>query len=173
MPSKKSLSKLSNNLPDKCQYGNIPLFIGFPIAIILYIIIIVSLTNIEKLSNCDCSKIPYRDYVKEWFVFLIFYLIVITIAFSVSNFECWQLFIEYPIVLGIHMIVGLITLIMSIKLFLYLRELRKNCNCAYGNKEAFLYWFYLIMISFIVALFIIAIVLIIISVILLLINMAR
>lgn len=146
MPSK------SNNLSSTYKISSIPLFISFIIAIIFYSIIIISLSNIEKLSNCDCSKLPYKDYVKEWFVFMIFYIIVITISFSVSNFETWDLFINYPPIFGIILIVGLITLIMIIKLFLYLREIKKNCNCAYGTKEAFLYWFMLIYFSIIIAL---------------------
>jgi hypothetical protein len=90
MPSKSSYILKSPNLPTKCQIGNIPLFISLFIGIIFYIIIILSLSNIEKLSNCDCSKLPYKDYVKEWFVFMIFYIIVLAIVFSVSNFECWE-----------------------------------------------------------------------------------
>jgi hypothetical protein len=156
MPSKSSnLSTRSNNVSSnssKCQMGNIPLFISFIVAIIFYIIIIVSLSNIEKLSNCDCSKLHYKDYVKEWFVFMIFYIVVLAILFSVGNFECWELFINYPPIFGIVVIIGLVTLIMIIKLFLYLREIKNNCNCAYGSKEAFLYWFMLIYFSIIIAL---------------------
>lgn len=156
----------SLKLPDKCIYGNYPLFISFPLGIILYIIIIVSLTNIEKLSNCDCSKLAYKDYVKEWFVFLIFYLTVSLIIFSVSNFECWQLYMDYPPVFGVSLIIGLITLIMSIKLFLYLREIRKNCNCAYGNKEKFLYWFYLIFFILILSIIVISLIMLVLAAIL-------
>jgi hypothetical protein len=151
MPSKSTFISKSTSLPAKCQMGNIPLFITFIVAIIFYIIIIVSLSNIEKLSNCDCSKLPYKDYVKEWFSFMIFYVIVLAIVFSISNFECWELFINYPPIFSIVLIVGLITFIMIIKLFLYLREIKKNCNCAYGSKEAFLYWFMLIYFSIIIA----------------------
>jgi len=170
MPSKSTYISKSTNLPTKCQIGNIPLFISFFIAIIFYIIIIVSLSNIEKLSNCDCSKLPYKDYVKEWFVFMIFYIIVLAIVFSVSNFECWELFINYPAVFGIVLIVGLITFIMIIKLFLYLREIKKNCNCAYGTKEAFLYWFMLIYFSIIIAIISIIVIIAIFSTIFLLIS---
>lgn len=152
MPSKSINNKLSSNLPLKCQMGNIPLIISFIISVVFYIIIIISLTNIEKLSNCDCSKLPYKDYVKEWAVFMIFYFIVMIIIFSISNFQCWELFINYPPIFGIVLIIGLISFIMIIKLFLYLREIKKNCNCAYGSKEAFLYWFMLIYFSIIIAL---------------------
>lgn len=150
------LSKVFN----KCQTGNVPLFISLSLGIIVFIIIITSLSKIEKLANCDCSKIPYKDYVKEWFVFMIFYYIVGIILFSVSNFECWDMFISYPPIYVIKIVISLVTLIMIIKLFLYLREIRKHCNCAYGNKEAFLYWLFIIYFAIIAALIIISVLLI-------------
>jgi hypothetical protein len=157
MPSKvnSSLSKSSSN----CAVGNGVLVVAFIIGITLDILIIVSLTNIEKLSNCDCSKLPYRDYVKEWFTFIIFYKIVMLIGFSFSSFECWELFYNYTPIYVINLIIMLMTLIMIIRLFLYLREIRKNCNCAYGGLETFLYWFYLIYFVIILSLITLAIIL--------------
>ena len=159
----RTLSTKSSKLSVKCETGNIPLFISLTLGIILFIIIITSLSKIEKLANCDCSKIPYKDYVKEWFVFMIFFYIVGIILFSVSNFECWDMFVSYPPMFIIKIIISLVTLIMFIKLFLYLREIRKNCNCAYGNKESFLYWFFIIYFAIIASLIIISIILIILA----------
>jgi len=162
----RTLSKKSSKIDkifNKCQIGNIPLFISLTLSIILFIIIITSLSKIEKLANCDCSKIPYKDYVKEWFVFMIFFYIVGIILFSVSNFECWEMFEAYPPIYIFKIIISLVTLIMFIKLFLYLREIRKNCNCAYNNKEAFLYWFFIIYFAIIASLIIISIILIILA----------
>jgi len=175
MPSKSLVSKVkskinstsgSNNLSYNCQIGSGIVVVGLIIGISINILIIVSLSNIEKLSNCDCSKLPYKDYVKEWFTFLIFYQIVMALAFILGSFECWELFIQYPPMNIINIVVSLITLIMMIKLFLYLREIRKNCNCAYGNKETFLYWFYLIYFSIILSIITLIIVLLVISAIL-------
>ena len=165
MPSKVN-SKLTKSLSassSKCQVSNSILLIAITIGIILDIIIIVSLTNIEKLANCDCSKLPYKDYVKEWFSFIIFYKIIMFLAFSLSSFECWELFANYPPFYIINLIIMLMTLIMMIRLFLYLREIRKNCNCAYGGLERFLYWFYLIYFSIILALITFTIILLIIT----------
>lgn len=162
MPSKSLNSKvksISSNLPVKCQIGTMTLFILLTIGIIIDIIIIVSLTNIEKLSNCDCSKLPYKDYVKEWFTFMIFFKVVMVLSFSLSSFECWELFYNYTPVYITFLVIGLMTLIMMIRLFLYLREIRKNCDCAYGMKEAFLYWFYLIYFSIILAIIALTIIL--------------
>jgi len=165
MPSKvnSSLTKSSSSSSPKCIVGNGILVAAFIIGITLNILIIVSLTNIEKLANCDCSKLPYKDYVKEWFSFIIFYKIVMLIGFSFSSFECWELFSNYTPIYVINLIVMLMSLIMIIRLFLYLREIRKNCNCAYGGLEKFLYWFYLIYFSIILALITFTIILLIIT----------
>lgn len=158
MPSKVN-SSLSKSSSSKCLVSNSVLVVAFIIGITLDILIIVSLTNIEKLSNCDCSKLPYRDYLKEWFTFIIFYKIVMLIGFSFSSFECWELFYNYTPIYVINLIFMLMTLIMIIRLFLYLREIRKNCNCAYGGLEKFLYWFYLIYFVIILSLITLAIIL--------------
>lgn len=152
------MSKLSLN---KCNINNSVLLIALSIGIILNIIIIISLTNIEKLANCDCSKLPYKNYLKEWFTFMIFYKIVVTIAFSFSSFECWELFANYPPYYIINFIIMLMSLIMIIRLFLYLREIKKNCNCAYNGLEKFLYWFYLIYFAIILSLITFSIIIII------------
>ena len=165
MPSKvnSSLTKSSSSSSPKCEIGNGILLIALTIGIILNILIIVSLTNIEKLANCDCSKLPYKDYLKEWFTFMIFYEIVVFISFSFSSFKCWELFANYPPFYIINLIIMLMSLIMMIRLFLYLREIRKNCNCAYGGLEKFLYWFYLIYFAIILSLITLAVILLIIT----------
>ena len=165
MPSKvnSSLTKSSSSSSPKCIVGNGILVAAFIIGITLNILIIVSLTNIEKLSNCDCSKLPYKDYVKEWFTFMIFYQITMIIVFSFSSFKCWELFADYPPFYILNLIVMLMSLIMIIRLFLYLREIRKNCNCAYGGLETFLYWFYLIYFAIILSLITLSVILLIIT----------
>jgi len=159
--NKSSLDYLNKSSLDMCQTSNIIFYISQFIAVILYIVIIISLSNIEKLSNCDCSKLPYKDYIKEWFIFLIIYMVSLFIIFSLSDFKCYEVFLNYPPLFITGIIISLITLVMLIRLFIYLNEIRKNCNCAYGNKEAFLYWFLIIYVSIIILLISISVILII------------
>lgn len=167
MPSKVNSSLIkSSSSPSSssnCLVSNTVLIIALSIGIILNILIIISLTNIEKLANCDCSKLPYKDYLKEWCTFMIFYEIVVIIVFSFSSFKCWELFANYPPFYIINLIVMLMALIMIIRLFLYLREIRKNCNCAYGGLEKFLYWLYLIYFVILLSLITLAVILLIIT----------
>jgi len=145
---------IKNNIID-CQNNTLNYYQYFfsTIYIILYFIIIISLSNIEKLSNCDCSKLPYKDYIKEWFTFLIIKNISLLIIFSLSDFECYRLFLRYPIILYLKLTIFLINIIMYIRLFIYLYEIRKNCNCAYGKKEAFLFWFLILYIALLLIMF--------------------
>ncbi len=161
MPSKVNSKLTKSYYPSSsdCLVTNTVLLISIAIGIILNILIIISLTNIEKLANCDCSKLPYKDYIKEWVTFMIFYEIVIIIIFSLSSFKCWELFANYPPFYIINLIVMLMSLIMIIRLFLYLREIRKNCNCAYGSLETFLYWLYLIYFVILLSLITLAVIL--------------
>ena len=136
-----------------CTKTNIMLFIPMFIGIIISIIIIISINNIEH-SDCTCAKLPEHRFLKEWFIFFIFYEISLLILFSISNKSCWYNFVNYPFIYGSIIIVALIDIIMIIRLFLYVRELRNNCSCGYGNKEAFIYWFLFIEFSVFAFLFV-------------------
>lgn len=128
--------------------GRIGFFISYAIGITISLVIISSLSHIEKLSNCDCSKLPYSKYIKEWFIFMIFFYVANFTLFFISGEECHETYLNlYPMVYTIYIIIGLISIVMLIRLFLYMRELKKNCKCAYGKKESFIYWYLFIIIA--------------------------
>jgi hypothetical protein len=145
--------KSINTFENDCTQYNIALYISKCIAIIIFIVIIISLNNLEH-SNCKCADLPYRDYLKEWFIIAIVYTIIILIIFSISNYACWQQFRRQPYIFAFTFIYTIIHIIMLIRLFLYIRALRNNCDCGYGNKERFIYW-YLILLFAIVSIIII------------------
>jgi len=149
----KSISKsstLSPVLKNECATQNLLIYISNFIAIVIFAVIIVSLNNLEH-SNCKCADLPYRKFLKEWFVFAIFYIIALLSIFSVSNEACWSNFKDQPYIYAAMLIFTLIHIIMLIRLFLYVRLLRNDCNCGYGNKEKFIYWYLVIIFSIWVA----------------------
>lgn len=156
-PMRQSTTPLTSLSPSGCAIGNGTLFISLTLGIILNLIFISSLNNLEKLSNCDCASMPERRYLKEFFVFVIFFQLVMIILFAVSNFDCWEHFYNYPIIFASYVIVGLLNLIMLIRLFIYVRLLKNNCKCAYGNMEKFIYWYFVIVFSLIAAVVVLSI----------------
>lgn len=157
MPSSRRSIVPSLNKNTPCIIGNITLFTAFTLGIIINLIFISSLNNLENLANCDCASIPERRYLKEWFVFVIFFQIVMIIIFSISNFDCWEHFYNYPIIYAIYLIVGLLNIIMFIRLFIYIRLLKNNCKCAYGNMEKFIYWYFVILFSLLAAIIVLSV----------------
>jgi len=148
-------SSSSNPILMNCLTQNRYMYAGKIVMMIIAIIIIVSLNNLEH-SNCKCYDLPHRKYLKEWFIFLIvFYLIMLTL-FSVSNEACWIHFQNYPLIYGLMLIVSIINIVMLIRTFLYIRLLRETCECGYGNKEKFLYWYLIIIFSLWVFMFLLA-----------------
>ena len=141
----KSSSSFTSSLPiQSCTMGNISMYSATIIMIIIAMVIITSLNNLEH-SNCKCANLPERRFIKEWFIFLILFYIILLLSFGLSNEDCWSSFYNYPFIYGIMLIVGLVNLVMFIRLFLYVRLLRNNCSCGYGNKERFIYWYLLIL----------------------------
>ena len=149
----KSSLKSSSKSPSKsvtigrdCTNNNIYSFILMAIGIAINIVIIVSLNNLEH-SNCKCAELSERRFIKEWFMFLIFFNLTIFLLFTISNEACWANFINYPFIFGSMLIFGLINIIMIIRLFIYVRILRNSCSCGYGNKEIFIFWYLIILFS--------------------------
>ena len=147
-----------------CAQYNIYIYVAKFIAIVIFTVIITSLNNLEH-SNCKCVDLPYRKYLKEWFIFAIFYLIVLLAIFGVSNQACWQEFKNQPYIFGAMVIFSLFQIIMLIRLFLYVRLLRNSCNCGYGNKERFIYWYLIIIFSIWAAIIILGFILILLTII--------
>jgi len=113
--------------------------LNFPLMFILSIIILVSLYKIENNVDCKCSDNENKKFLKEWFIFYICYNIFITIIFLFYDISYYMIFFIVHFI-----IIQSISLVMIVRLFLYMRFLKNNCKCAYGGKEKFLYWFYLI-----------------------------
>jgi len=132
------------NNEDVCMMNNSFLFFSALIGIILNVIIVISLNNLEKNSKCKCADLPERRFLKEWFIFMIAVIIIEVVAFTVSNEQCWENFFNTPIIYMTMVIISLFGFIMLIRLFIYIRLLKNNCECAYGNMEKFIYWYLII-----------------------------
>ena len=110
------------------------------IYLMIIILIIISLNEIDK-SGCECGKTNDKHLIKEWFIFYLIFRIIIglIIMISIRNNDL----LTITTVLNIASIVDLITIIMEIRLLLYLNKMRRTCDCAFKMKERFLFWFYL------------------------------
>jgi len=158
-PSKKSSSLTSTSISkDVCETPNVIMYMSFILMIIVKSIIISSLDNLEK-SECRCSKIPPKSYLKSWFVFMLIYNIFVLVLFFISNELCWTLFVKRYYLYVLNLIFGIINVVMLIQLFFYVRELKNSCVCAYGNKEKFIYWYLIIVFSITLVLFLLMIIL--------------
>lgn len=143
----------------QCNDTNkILVYIGFVIQIIFNFFVIFTLYKLEE-SHCDCSNIPEKRFIKEWFMIYFVIFLIIILSFMFSGVECWKTFIESSSFSVIYFILGLINIIMLIRLFIYIRILKNNCDCGYGKKEKFLYWYLLIIFSMILFLLSIIIIL--------------
>jgi small-conductance mechanosensitive channel len=158
-PSKKSsTSTLTSTSTEVCETPNVIMYMSFILMIIVKSIIISSLDNLEK-SECRCSKIPPKSYLKSWFVFMLIYNIFVLVLFFISNELCWTLFVKRYYLYVLNLILGIINVVMLIQLFFYVRELKNSCVCAYGNKEKFIYWYLIIVFSIMLVLFLLMIIL--------------
>ncbi len=110
------------------------------IYLMIIILIIISLNEIDK-SRCECGKTNDKHLIKEWFIFYLIFRIIIglIIMISIRNNDL----LTITTVLNIASIMDLITIIMEIRLLLYLNKMRLKCDCAFKMKERFLFWFYL------------------------------
>ncbi len=110
------------------------------IYLIIIILVIISLNEIDK-SKCECGKTNDNYLIKEWFIFYLIFRIIIGLIIVIlyRNNDLMNIIM----VLNIASIIDLITIIMEIRLILYLNKMRKTCECAFKTKEQFLFWFYL------------------------------
>jgi hypothetical protein len=110
------------------------------IYLMIIILIIISLNEIDK-SGCECGKTNDKYLIKEWFIFYLIFRIIIglIIVLLFRNNDLTTIIT----ILNIASIVDLITIIMEIRLLLYLNKMRRMCDCAFKMKERFLFWFYL------------------------------
>jgi hypothetical protein len=127
----------------------------------LYISLIISLTILSliiywlnKIDTCLCaSKIPEKKYLKEWFVFKIIIIIIIYIyaIFIVNNNNFDGLSKStLNIIIGIYIIFVIISAVMLIRLFIYIRKMRElKCNCGMLKFQNFIYYYLIVAFSFI------------------------
>ena len=137
------IQKLNNTA---CIINNFIGIISIVFGIIIAAVILSSLDKLEH-SNCKCAELPERRFLKEWYIIMIVYFITLLILFGFSNEACWNNFSKNPFIYGFMIIVALINIVMLIRLFIYIRLLRNNCSCGYGNKEAFIFWYLIIVFS--------------------------
>ena len=132
----------------RCIIPNYIYYILIVIKIILNIFIINSLYKIDKNKDCNCGNNSRNVYLKEWLIFIIIFDIYLIMFFIISNNECYYKYITdiyNTDVLKIYMtIITIISLIMFIRLFLYIRWLRNECKCSYGIEEKIIYWILII-----------------------------
>jgi len=57
-------------------------------------------------------------------------------------------------------VIFFISIVMIIRMLVYLNILRKGCECGYGNLEKFLFWYLAIIISLLIFLIVIGIIII-------------
>lgn len=132
---------------NNCSYFNYLIYFITIISLIIYIIILMAFNEIENNVKCECSNNNLRLFVKEWIIFLFFYKIILITVFIFNNERCWITFVNTPYLYIIMNIITIISFIIIIRLFLYLKYLKENCECAFKGKQKLIYWYYLIVIS--------------------------
>ena len=142
-----------------CPYYNIYIYVLFTISIIFNLLIIISLINIEKI-NCNCANIGEKKFIKEWFIFNIIFNITLILFFIFSNKKCYHYMFKNTFLYVIANVIFFITIVMIIRMLVYLNVLRKGCECGYGNLEKFLFWYLAITLSLLIFLIVIGIIMI-------------
>ena len=158
MPSKnKSLSKLSmmNNLSNASSsnyYDNnqsstsTSYWIGLIVIIISIGISYFILDWLVKVNKCKCANIEEALYLKEWYMFLIAYQIIIGIYYMVAgdNID------KSGILLFISIIVSIITFVMIVRLLIFIHKLKEiKCDCGMSVRENIIYYWYIVVYSII------------------------
>lgn len=141
-----------------CPVYNIFIYFIYGISILLNILIIISLFKVEKI-NCNCSNIPEKQYLKEWFIFNAIFNLLFLISFLLSDKACYYYLLENSFIYVIIFVINIITFIQLIRLLSYLNIMRSKCECGYGNLEAFLFWYFIIIFSLIGLLLVMGIIL--------------
>lgn len=135
-----------------CPTYNKFIYASYFLTLVFNGLIIMSLVNIEKL-DCQCANIPDKRFLKEWFIFNLIFNFLILFFFIIGDKACYFYIHQYTPVYIITTVVYFITFVMLIRMISYLNIMRKGCKCGYGKLEAFLFYYFIIIFSFI-ALFI-------------------
>jgi hypothetical protein len=123
---------------------------GFSIIIsILSIMIALFILGwLNRISKCKCANIQEGIFLREWWAFIIIWQIfslILYIAYE-TNTE------DYPIFINIlSVIIAFITIIMIIRLFIYIRKLREiKCDCGLSPMENIIYYYLLFLFAILV-----------------------
>ena len=77
---------------NSCETPNHYYYTSYIFGALINIFIINTLNNIEKNIECKCANNSKKDYLKEWFIFLIFFHTFFLIFFFISNYECYDIY---------------------------------------------------------------------------------
>jgi len=123
---------------------------GFSIivSIVSIMISLFILDWLNKIAKCKCANIPEGLFLREWWVFLIIwqiFFLVLYIAYETDQNE-------YPIFINIlSVIIAFVTIIMIIRLFIYIRRLRDmNCDCGLSPEQNIIYYYLLLIFALVV-----------------------
>ena len=157
MPSKsKSLSKMSminNSSSSSNKNSDNSTSTRYIIGIIAVVLAIgVSFFILDwliKVNKCKCANIDEGLYLKEWYMFLIVYQIIIGIyMIAYNDFE------PSGIIVILSTIISLIAFVMIVRLLIYIHKLKEiKCDCGMSVRENIIYYFYIV--GYSIALFII------------------
>ena len=128
-----------------CENPNYIYYISFIIGIIINIFIINTLNTIEKRVDCACANNPKKAFLKEWFIFILFYNILFIFFFMISNYNCYDVFAKEYMNIFIKIPLLIISIIMLVRLFIYIRWLKNECKCSYQSQEQIIYWYLIIL----------------------------
>ena len=160
MPSKsKSLSKLSmmNNLSNASSsnyYDNNQSSTSTSTSYWIRLIVIIISIGISyfildwlvKVNKCKCANIEEALYLKEWYMFLIAYQIIIGIYYMVAgdNID------KSGILLFITIILSIIAFVMIVRLLIFIHKLKEiKCDCGMSVRENIIYYWYIVVYSII------------------------
>lgn len=128
-----------------CELPNNYFYIAYIFGVLINIFIINTLNNIEKRIDCKCADNSKKEFLKEWFIFLIFFNSFFLLFFIISSYECFEIYYKENMNIFFMFMMSIIQIIMIIRLFLYVRYLRNECKCSYGTEENIIYWYLLVL----------------------------
>lgn len=128
-----------------CKLPNNYFYIAYIFGVLINIFIINTLNNIEKRIDCKCADNSKKDFLKEWFIFLIFFNSFFLLFFIISSYECYDIYYKENMNIFFMFMISIIQIIMLVRLFLYVRYLRNGCKCSYGIEENIIYWYLLVL----------------------------
>ena len=141
-----------------CPTYNKFIYASYFLTLLFNILIIISLVNIEKI-NCECADISEKKFIKEWFIFNLIFNFIILFLFVISDKACYFYIYKYTPIYVITSVVYMITFVMFIRMIVYLNIMRRSCKCGYGKLEAFLFYYFIIIFSFVALFILLAIIL--------------